>query len=751
MKTLALAGHCVLRFYMRLLIDAISRILFGLRFRLLLLVLLACAPLVGLTLYDASKERQRAVIAWSQRAQQLARVARREEAELVAQTRQLLLAVSESSAVCSASPDACQKLLEEVFASHPAYANLGLMDTQGVVLASALPFAEPDNYADHALASRVLKTRAFAGGGRSGLTTNVVPAVAFGYPVLDGSGSVQAVVVAWMGLDWFTRPGSELSQSVPKEASWTVVGRKGAVLLRYPPSSALSGPPFPNGALVNAASSQPDGIVEAPDSLAVPSYFAVQSRDGQLAPGNVVTILGIPRRVLFAQANHELARDLGWSAVAASLALAFGWVGSNFLVVRPVKALLRASARLAAGDLSTRTGLRHGKDELGQLTRSFDHMAQALEQRDLERQLAEETLQTRDSMIRELPLLPAAVCVCDQSGAVELYNRTAAELWGCEPPDPHANRRFSGAYRLFHPDGTPMPHSESPTAQVLRTGIPLRNHELVIGRPDGTRVPVLANVVPLRDAEGVLIGVVSCLQDITERKRVEERLQESNNKLQCLSRRLVESQEVERRHIARELHDEVGQTLTVAEMNLQALMQSSRAAPLTGRLKETLEAVERVLAQVRDLSLNLRPSMLDDLGLESALRWYTSRQAALTGMPADFKADALEERLDPLIETACFRVAQEALTNVARHARSHTVTVALRKKNSHLHLFVRDDGVGFDVATLRNQAVQGASLGLLSMEERATLADGGLELKSAPGQGTEVHAWFPLKWRTPNS
>ncbi len=104
-----------------------------------------------------------------------------------------------------------------------------------------------------------------------------------------------------------------------------------------------------------------------------------------------------------------------------------------------------------------------------------------------------------------------------------------------------------------------------------------------------------------------------------------------------------------------------------------------------------------------------------------------------------------------MIETACFRVAQEALTNVVRHAHARAVTVALRKRNGHLHLCVRDDGVGFDVAALRQQAVQGASLGLLSMEERATLVDGGLELKSAPGQGTEVHAWFPLKWRTPDS
>jgi signal transduction histidine kinase len=185
-------------------------------------------------------------------------------------------------------------------------------------------------------------------------------------------------------------------------------------------------------------------------------------------------------------------------------------------------------------------------------------------------------------------------------------------------------------------------------------------------------------------------------------------------------------------------------------MNLQSVMQSSRAAPLTRRLKESLQAVERVLAQVRDLSLNLRPSMLDDLGLESALKWYTKRQAAVGGLQAEFQADALEHRLDPMVETACFRVAQEALTNIVRHAKARSVVVELRRQNEHLHLFVRDDGAGFEVAALRERAVQGGSLGLLSMEERATLVGGGLELKSTPGQGAEVHAWFPLRWFTPN-
>jgi signal transduction histidine kinase len=213
----------------------------------------------------------------------------------------------------------------------------------------------------------------------------------------------------------------------------------------------------------------------------------------------------------------------------------------------------------------------------------------------------------------------------------------------------------------------------------------------------------------------------------------------------------VDVQETERRHLARELHDEIGQALTATELNLQALLESPGTDGLARRLKESLQVVERVQEQVHDLSLNLRPSMLDDLGLEPALRWYTARQAALAGLQAEVRAEPWEHRLDPMIETECFRIAQEALTNVVKHAKAPTVTVELSKNDDdgQLHLSARDDGIGFDVAGLREQAVRGASLGLLSMEERATLAGGGLDYDSTPGRGTEVHAWFPLKWAQP--
>jgi PAS domain S-box-containing protein len=246
--------------------------------------------------------------------------------------------------------------------------------------------------------------------------------------------------------------------------------------------------------------------------------------------------------------------------------------------------------------------------------------------------------------------------------------------------------------------------------------------------------------------------VVQCnIRDITKRRRAEEKLEEYSGKLHMLSHLLVEAQETERRNIARELHDEIGQSLTVMQLNLQAMLQLPGAKALMPRLKENLQVVGHVLEQVHDISFNLRPLILDDLGLEPALRWFTKRQAALVGLRARFHADPLAGRLDPVIETECFRVAQEALTNVVRHARAKTLSVELRQKAGQLHLRVRDDGTGFDVAALREKAAHGASLGLLSMEERAMLAGGGLQVTSGPKGGTEVHAWFPLKWKTSSS
>jgi len=229
-----------------------------------------------------------------------------------------------------------------------------------------------------------------------------------------------------------------------------------------------------------------------------------------------------------------------------------------------------------------------------------------------------------------------------------------------------------------------------------------------------------------------------------ENARLFEDARRTAERLQALSHRMVEVQEAERHLIARELHDEIGQTLTAVKINLQALQRSSDAFRHAAILEENVTVIERALQQVRNLSLDLRPSLLDDLGLVPALRWHVNRQAERAGFTAVFTTDALEARLSPDLEIACFRVVQEALTNVVRHARAQHVLVELQQRDTELELTIRDDGVGFDVQSALERAMHGASLGLLGMDERVSLVGGQMEIESVPMRGTEIRARFPL-------
>jgi signal transduction histidine kinase len=573
----------------------------GLRVRLFLLVVVTCVPLIVLTLDTAWEDRRRAKAGWRQKARTLGQQLSREEGKVVGATRQLLVAMAESAPVKQGNARASQKLMDHLFGSYPRYANLGVLLTNGAVLASALPVA--DNQSNRIFFQRVMESRGFSVGrlsvGEGRLN--------FGFPVLDRSGQVKGVVFAALDLDWVGRTGSEIPGQLPREATFAEVDRSGVVLARYGSQEARPNELPPEQNLAAAAFAQRRGSLVARDRTGVPRFYSFAVVRSPLAQDDVAVILGIPTRSLFAEADRALARNLGWLVFACALAFLLGWIGSSFLVVRPVRALVQTSSRLAAGDLAARTGLQPRGDELGKLTAAFDQMAAALE---------------------------------------------------------------------------------------------LREHE--------------------REA--------------------------ASRKLQALSRRLVEAQESERRRIARELHDEVGQSLTAAEMNLQAALQDGGTQP-SQHLRTASEVLQRVLDQVHDLCLDLRPSMLDDLGLEPALRWYTHRQAELLGISVEFHADAIDFRLDPMIETECFRVAQEALTNVVRHSGARRLTVEMTRADGFLHLRVKDDGAGFDLAQRRLEVVQAGRLGLLGMEERAGLAGGGFQLRTAPGQGTEVHAWFPVRPR----
>jgi signal transduction histidine kinase len=276
--------------------------------------------------------------------------------------------------------------------------------------------------------------------------------------------------------------------------------------------------------------------------------------------------------------------------------------------------------------------------------------------------------------------------------------------------------------------------------RVIEAAGPLE-FEFAMDTPSGQRIFHVFKF-PLREGTGRVEGVGGISLDLTEGKRAEEALRQYAERLQALSRRVVEVQEEERRHLARELHDEVGQILSAISINLQTVKSASDAA-FWPRLEENISLVDRAIHQVRSLAFELRPAMLDDLGLAATVRWYADRQAQRAGLVVHSTDESSGRRLATDLETACYRVVQEALTNVVRHARARQVWIDLREENQELSLVVRDDGAGFDPPAVRQRAAQGAGFGLLAMQERVHLLGGQIDIESVPGQGTAIRVRFP--------
>ena len=367
-----------------------------------------------------------------------------------------------------------------------------------------------------------------------------------------------------------------------------------------------------------------------------------------------------------------------------------------------------------------------------QLFEQSQHHVAELEEHIAERNRAEAALRESEERYRELfENARDAIYVHDLEGKYMRVNRAAEELSGYRREEivGHSFVEFVAPEYI-------QQVRKRFCAKLAKQGE--TTYEFDVIAKDGRRVPVEVSSRAIYE-NGLMIGVQGTARDITERKLAQDALQ-------MFSRQLIEAQEDERRRIARELHDQIGQVLTAVKMNLHTVQQVSQASEASGYIKDNIEAVDEALRLVRDLSVDLRPPVLDDFGLATALRWYVDRYAKRTGLEVEVVADLPDhERFSRDLETACFRIAQEALTNVVRHSRANTVVLQLVKDGNVLLLSVKDDGVGFDLESLRKRAPRAATLGLISMQERAHFAGGTIEIDSVISKGTEVRFRLTLE------
>lgn len=371
----------------------------------------------------------------------------------------------------------------------------------------------------------------------------------------------------------------------------------------------------------------------------------------------------------------------------------------------------------------------------------------ALQQRrlDQERRMAEAALQESEERLK-LVLEGSQNSFWDyniKTGVVERSSQLAVML-GYEPGDIASINAHWPDY--VHPDD--LPQAVQAFEDHIAGKTPAYEAEYRLKCKDGGWIWVMDHGrVVARDRDGRPLRVAGTHRDVTDAKATRERLTESLSMLRALARRLQTVREEERAGIAREVHDVLGQEMTGLKMDvawlssrLSRASQSDDLQPLLDKLASMSENIDLTIQNIRRISTELRPAVLDALGLVPALEWQARDFTTRTGVPCRFVTDLDDIDVDNERATAVFRIAQEALTNVTRHARASEVTIRLSRDDGAIRLSVKDNGIGMP----KNAIEARRSLGLLGMQERAMIFGGHVEFESEPGKGTLVALRMPL-------
>lgn len=315
------------------------------------------------------------------------------------------------------------------------------------------------------------------------------------------------------------------------------------------------------------------------------------------------------------------------------------------------------------------------------------------------------------------------------------WSQETYRIFGFDPAKTTASIKETFLPRL-HPEDRPNIEQGIKTA-ANQTGSYVVDYRIVL--PDGSIKQIHDVVYTVTNEAGEIVERYGVVMDITERRRADEALQRSRDKLRALAARLQGIREEERIRVAREIHDELGQALTAIKFELSSLRPLLAGGEPAHRIDSLVRLADQTILAVRKIATNLRPGILDELGLSAALEWAAEEFEVRTGIECRLDLPEDQIRVDREHATALFRIFQEALTNVARHADATEVQARLAREDDGLTLEVRDNGLGFDDRQLSGQR----SLGILGMQERVLILGGEFNITSAPGKGTTVRVRIP--------
>jgi signal transduction histidine kinase len=582
----------------------------SLRVRLLLLVLVAIIPAWGVIAYTAAEQRRMAVAEIQRNALRLAEFSAHEEELVLQSSRQFLIALANYVRKADKNPSECNAFCADLLRQFKRYANIGVIKPSGDVFCSAVPLKEQTNAADRTWFQRAVASGDFAFGdyqvGR--ITGKPVLVLAYSFPFVEGESA--AVVFAALDLKWLNRYIFEIGSQLPDGSTITQMDENAVILAHRPDAEQWVGRSMIENSFFREILSKKKGVIDAIDDHNTHFLYAFAQLQSSLRKQPVYMIFGIPRQLAFADSNRVLRRNLILLGIVALLAMLAAWFGGDLFIMRQVKAMAQASRRLAAGEMSARTGLNYENGELGQLAKTFDEMATALELRQTERERAEMELKRSQELFRSL----------------------SAHL------------------------------------QVVR--------------------------------------------------------------------------EDERTRIARRIHDDLGQALTALKIDLSWLNKklASDQDPVREKLQSMVTLINETVETVHNVSEDLRPGILDDFGLSAAIEWQAEEFQKRTGMECKTSLAPNEIDLSKEQSTNLFRIVQESLTNVIRHADATKVEINLNEKDGMLLLEIVDNGKGISNAAITNPK----SFGLIGIKERVHSLGGEVNIAGTPTEGTRLTVKMPI-------
>lgn len=350
------------------------------------------------------------------------------------------------------------------------------------------------------------------------------------------------------------------------------------------------------------------------------------------------------------------------------------------------------------------------------------------------RKAEQDLIQVNMELIQIFETSADGMRVIDKDFNTLRVNKTFLELAGASKSGIEQRK----CYEIFR--GDTCHTDDCPMLRIRRGGGRIEYDALKI-RQDGKEIPCIVTATPFYDGNGHFIGIVEDFKDISERKRTEKELKRSHEQLRNVASHLEMAREQERRAMAREIHDELGQSLTGLKMDIHWLSGrlTGQAENISEKLRDMNQQLENTVHTVQRLSSELRPCLLDDLGLSAAIEWHANTVRDRLGIAIDVVSVPEDITLDESYSITVYRIFQEALTNIARHSGATEVEIQLVQDNNLVTLTVKDNGKGIT----KEQIYHSNSLGLIGMHERACLLNGVLNIQSAKGLGTTVSLSIP--------